>query len=403
MNKDKLKEHLIENTGYLKWGPERIKDQFSPQLSTQEVINILDEIRRQKKDNKEETNKQTKEKTAYLRYLEQMDIKEENVSKVKHYQTHDGETRYSITEIKDNIPTEESIKDILQDHFSNYKSTIPQPSLSNKNTFGAHINLYDAHLDNLSLSGVLEGKDTLENNIDNFKDVFSQLVDKIDNNKVDTVFFPVGHDLWETNDQMGGTKSNSNKPPEAHTLNSHWTTSYKQGLNLIRQCIDYLATHFNKVHVPIIYGNHSEDKEFFLGETLDHVYRETPHVNINNEKIYRKYYTFGNNLFVFSHGDNESSISKIKKLPMTIMGERPQLYANAEYRHIILGHFHHKNKYKFITQQDLNGCEIHFLRSVSSESVYEHKNGFSGTPKSAEASIFSFDGQSRTTEEIIWK
>ncbi len=54
-----------------------------------------------------------------------------------------------------------------------------------------------------------------------------------------------------------------------------------------------------------IKGNHDEDKIFYMGVALEIAYENSPKVIIDNTRLQRKYYKYGQNLFGFAHGDKE--------------------------------------------------------------------------------------------------
>jgi hypothetical protein len=139
------------------------------------------------------------------------------------------------------------------------------------------------------------------------------------------------------------------------------------------------------VYVPIVAGNHAEDLEYILGVSLKVIYQDISHVEIESTRLERKYKQFGNNLFMFSHGDKAKN--KIKDIPVIMAQERPELWAQARFRYAIFGDIHHEQTH------ELTGCTAMFLRSMSTLDKWHHAQGYVGSKKTAYAHNFSEDGR----------
>lgn len=414
LNEVQLKKFLMENSGYLKWGAAKIARKFgNGNITANRVNEIRKEIRNTGgNETKTETTQNhydsksyvpDSQREAYKAHLDDLGITEDMVDSVKFWQTFHGEPRFSVvvdSAYSDDVD-EISITDVISDHMSQY--TFPEieapETKNNKERICGHIDLFDAHIDKLSLcEETYQGYDlTLEDNVESFKSKYKELVHNMALLRVSTLYFPIGNDFWETNDHWGQTSHGTDVE-----VNIPWHISYRVGLRMIRWCIDYAAQLFEEVYVPIIYGNHSEDKEFTMGVALEEIYSDIDHVDIDNEKKYRKYYQFGNNLFGFSHGYRTNTKSKIEKLPLNMAHEAKQMWAATDFHSMWLGHIHKKEKYKILSSLDTIGCEINFLRTVGGDSAYELQNGYTGIPKTASFQAFSESGRNRWNDEIVW-
>jgi hypothetical protein len=245
----------------------------------------------------------------------------------------------------------------------------------------AVINIYDIHLDKRDVKNSNAGNDGTKSLVKELEEGFASLLSSVLINQPDTFILPVGNDLFTTNGFLQATKKGTPQDPSV----TH-EVIFKEGLSLMRNFIDILSN-FGVVYVPIIYGNHSADAEFYLGVCLEALYWNNEKVIINNTKRARKYIQYEDNLFGFGHGDLEKK--NIDKLPLIMATENPQLWGNTKHRVFYLGDVHHKEEFKFFRTKDNPGCIVQFLRSTSVTDSWHEDNMFVGVPRSMEASIWS--------------
>lgn len=414
LQKISLIEHLIKNQGYLKWGLTRIRNNFAKSLSLSDVDNAIQQAK-EHIENAENTNtSETKDiegevptdaKSAYIQHLEDLGITEEDVDSVKYWQTSHGQHRFSVVRKYEKEPKEEA-KDVailfseaMKEYAHMDELNVPAPpSLGGNQKLGL-VNLYDAHLDLLSLSeSTFEEVDqTFEETVRRFIEAFNILVRKAHEQKVNQIIFPIGNDLFESNDFTMRTKRGTHV-----RTNTPWEKSYKVALQMLRKCITTLSSLFEKVTVPVIYGNHCEDKEYYLGVSIAEIFRDVDHVQVDYDKIYRKYYKFGDNMLGLSHGYKTNTKSKIEKLPLNMAAEAPKMWGDTTRRYMYLGHVHHAETHKILSKIDAIGTEVNFLRTMSGQSEYEVINGFTGVPKAAYLEVFEIDGSIKNTTEVIF-
>ena len=247
----------------------------------------------------------------------------------------------------------------------------------------AIINLTDAHIDKISFT---DQHTTIEDNIDSFTKVFDKLLHRCLNAKPEEILLPAGSDFWNANDDSNETKNGT--PQDNLQLSKQ---SFKEGVKVWRQCIDK-AKQYAKVVVPLVEGNHDQDKVFYLGEVLTYLYENDPNVEILNNGHERKYYKYGKNLFGFAHGKRQKG--KTRDLPLVMLEENATSgwTGQTDNRVFLLGDIHHKQEYQFLRTKDFPGVQVKFLRSISPVGNWEHDQGYIGIPKTAEAFIYNYDG-----------
>jgi hypothetical protein len=269
------------------------------------------------------------------------------------------------------------VKDFkFEEHLNQYKVPSNAPHHNESDTV-ALINIYDAHINKL---GVIDNN-TIEQNLEIFIDSFNRLLGAVLNYNPTTILIPVGSDFFNSNGLTNTTKAGT---PQDNSVKPH--TAFDLGLRAVRICID-LARQFSRVEVIVIPGNHDYDTCFYLGKCLEFIYENDSNVNVESSYTRRKYYHHQNNLIAFAHGDIEKRM--VDKLPLIMAEEQKELWAATKYRFWYLGDIHHKQEYKFLRGKDHIGVEVNFLRSISELDQWHYNQGYVGTPKSAEASVFS--------------
>lgn len=256
----------------------------------------------------------------------------------------------------------------------------------------AIINIYDAHIDKITLLEETGKESDLQRNIERFKQHFLRQLEAAKGCAV--VYFPIGSDFINVNDARNTTKKGT--PQDAH---HHVATVFKKALGLLMWCLEQLKENFANVEVPVIQGNHDEDIASMLGHALAAFYSAVPSVTINDSRMQRKYYQYGENMIVFDHGDKV----KPARMPSVIAEEQPQIWANTTNRLCLRGHTHHKEEFQFSRTKDGVGVTIKHLRAISNPSKWGTDNGWIGTPKSSTLIMLSKDGLEQDEKTITLK
>jgi len=232
------------------------------------------------------------------------------------------------------------------------------------------INIYDAHIDKMTLLGETEKESDIFKNVAAFESHFENLLEWVENPEF--IIFPIGNDFFNVNDARNTTKKGTPQP----SYLTH-TDAFEIGLNTIINCIDK-ALEVAPLFVPVVQGNHDEDLATILGIALEKVYRNAKFVEVDNRAIPRKYKRYNNNLFMFDHGDKV----KVEKVPLIMQHERPTDYSETQFRYNFRGHCHHSQEYKLTSVKETVGVEVHHLRALSQPSKWNVAAGWVGAQKS---------------------
>ena len=184
------------------------------------------------------------------------------------------------------------------------------------------------------------------------------------NDEIDTILFPIGNDLLNSEHTLTTTKGTKqeNNATFMHIFKTAWTT-----VALTIAALSERAP----VEVIIVPGNHDENATIMLGEVIRAFFMKNERVTVDNREDSNKYYKYGKNLFLFNHGDKGS----VKDLPLRMAVEKPVWFSKCPYRFVRLGHFHKAS------QDETMGIEISVLPSLSAADKWHKDHNYLSKPK----------------------
>lgn len=279
------------------------------------------------------------------------------------------------------------LEEVLEATKKEIQKYIPPPLVIKPiphNRCASVINIFDAHIDKLALVTETGYGSSLEENIELFESYFDQLLAKELVNNPEVIYFPAGSDFWNTNG-LGIPATKKGTPQDVMVKP---IISFPLGVRVIRRCIDKAKQHC-LVRVPVIRGNHDDDKTFYLGFTLELLYENDKNVKVDNQRTNRKYYKYGKSIIGFAHGNFEKR--KIDEFPARAMIENKNDMSDVDRIEMFLGDIHHKQENKFMRTKDWPGVTMRFLRSIGTTDLYHHDNGYVGIPKTAEGFTFDYE------------
>lgn len=275
----------------------------------------------------------------------------------------------------------QAIFENLAQRFGEYKLPSIKKTKDLDSGFCAILNLYDAHLDKISVAAETGKSSTIENNIERYISAFDRLLSKVLQHAPELIVLPIGNDFFHANDFTGRTKKGTNiqylaSPEEAYPLVCDVAVS-----NLHK-----LAQTGAKIVVPFVKGNHDEDNVTILGFWLRKLFADFENVHFMPGRMQRNYLRYGKNLFGFAHGDKEKS--KINDLPLLMAEEASKEWAATKYRKFFCGDLHHQFEHRFLKVKDKPGVQVSFLRSIGADDKFHVDHGWIGIPKTAYAEVW---------------
>lgn len=176
------------------------------------------------------------------------------------------------------------------------------------------------------------------------------------------MFIEVG-DLWHAQDDSQRTPRGQNKLD----VDGRKSKILDEGLATVTYMIDRLLASHDTVTVVLVPGNHDPDLAIFTRVFLAAVYRNEPRIRILDNASPWIYHTFGENLWLFNHGDKRV---KPQELGEIMLADRPGHTGSCRHRVAMTGHVHHKNV------QEFRWGRWESFNSLCAQDFWHHSEGY---------------------------
>lgn len=199
-----------------------------------------------------------------------------------------------------------------------------------------------------------------------FNNAISELLTRVNLEKVERILFPVGNDMINIDNNLNTTTAGT-----PQSVDGRFPKIIKVVKNILIENITKLAT-IAPVDVVIVPGNHDNHTMFMIGEILEAYFANTKKVTIMNSPSPRKYYQYGLNGFQYTHGNDE----KHQELGLIFATEEPKLWAATKFRVCKLGHFHKTKKLNWVSTDEHQGFQVEILPSLSGTDKWHKTKGY---------------------------
>ena len=367
MTKDQIKAFLSEKPGYLKEGAERLSEKLNCSIET--CRNALKEARIEAKGNFNIDNGNESVITEFQTFLDKNEIAPDDVKSVKFWQTMSGDQRFSVV-TKGDEASKHELKKEIEDFAAQYSPEVDKVAHYNKDTFKKDPSVYEISLPDIHY-GKMTGE-TLEDLEKHFMACVQDLVVKGSGLNIEKFLLPIGNDGMNSE---GMRRTTTKGTPQED--NADWKDTFRGYWRLMVTAIDYLKL-IAPVHVIVISGNHDFERMFYAGDVISGWYKNDKNVTVDNDLEQRKYFEYGKNMIMFTHGDKE----KTAEMPLIMATEQPLMFARCEFREAHCGHLHKEmvNEYR--------GIKVRFLPSICSNDSWHKAMGYESR-RTAQAHIWS--------------
>jgi len=238
------------------------------------------------------------------------------------------------------------------------------------------LDIYDAHVGMYA-----DEKETLDKDYD-CDIAAARMISAVEDlasraNRPDKVVLVFGGDMMHADNRSNKTEASG------HVLDVD--TRYHRVVNyLVYACCDAVAIASEiarEAEVVVIEGNHSWHSEVWLAQVLEAYYSNVPHVTVTRQSSPRKSMVWGDNLLVWTHGDRVAA----QKWPLIIAAEFAQDWGKTKYRHLKMGHVHHKKVIAPVTVDEQSGLVVEYLEALCPTDAWHAGAGFIGSQKGASA------------------
>ena len=367
MTRDEIIEKLRIKKGYLKKGVQFLADKWKvePSIIKECKKLVTSEEWVQERINNDNSH-ELGESQAFTKHLLDNGLTMADVKSVKFWQNFNGEQRYSIV-THNQWHEQPQVKDELLNYIKNRSPKVNKIKyVKPKDPVLYEISLPDIHYGKITD----EPSDTIEKH---YMQAIVDLHRKADGLNIERFLLPVGNDGLNSE---GMSRATTKGTPQQDSM--RWRQSFRGYWHLVTKAIDYL-TQFAPVDVVVIQGNHDFERMFYVGEVLDALYHNNKNVNIDNSLDTRKYYEYGINMIMFTHGDKE----KAQELPLLIATEQPAMWSRSKVREVHCGHKHKEMLNEYM------GTKVRFIPSICGNDAWHKTQGYVGTLRCGQAFIWN--------------
>lgn len=240
------------------------------------------------------------------------------------------------------------------------------------------LSIFDLHIGKLAWDKETGEDYDIEIAIKRYKDSITGLLSRVNLSTIERILLPIGNDMVNVDG-----KSNTTTAGTPQSCDSRFGKMFRAAKELIISTVDEL-TAIAPVDIMIIPGNHDEVTMFTIGEVLDAWYHNNEDVNVFNSPKLRKYYQYGQNMIMFTHGDKE----KHQDLGLIAATEQAKMWAETKYREVHTGHLHKTKAINYMSVDEFQGFKIRILPSLSGTDAWHHSKGYMSL-KAAEAYVWN--------------
>ncbi len=363
MTKNEIKEFLKSKPGYLKEPAQRLSDKLECNLDTCRLA--LKEARIDAKGSDFDLDNVSKsEISEFKKFLNDNEIEETDVKSVKFWQNMQGDHRFSVV-VKGEDDLVKQARNEIVELLESYSPKVEADYAQVQDAVTYEVSLPDIHY------GKYTGQ-TLDQAEEEYMNTVKELMNKAKGLNIERILLPIGNDGMNSE---GYSRATTKGTPQQDS--AEWQETFVGYCNLMVRAITYLAKSA-PVDVVVVQGNHDYERMFYAGEFLRAFFLNDDRVMIDNGYDSRKYYKYGVNLIMFTHGDKE----KPAEMPLIMATEQPLLFAQTKFREVHCGHMHKEmvNEYR--------GIKVRFIPSICANDAWHKMMGYEAK-RTGQAHIWS--------------
>ncbi len=189
------------------------------------------------------------------------------------------------------------------------------------------------------------------------------------------IWLPLGHDFFNSDGPGENGSSGRTTRGTPQDEDTRWAKSLNTGVDVALAMIEMCKKHA-PVDITIMRGNHDEQRCVFLGRLLKEVYRNDPHVTVDDGLGMLKQYEWGDVFLATHHGQMES-MQKV----VTECAIRFPNFGRAHWREIHSGHGHRmKNAGMVIDGMEEQSVRLRMIPSLTPPDSYHSRNLYHNHP-----------------------
>ena len=242
----------------------------------------------------------------------------------------------------------------------------------------AVLSIFDHHFGKLAWRGETNSDYDLKIAAELFMKAGMQLINKVKGFEIEKFVFPLGSDFLHIDNAQNTTTGGTQQDVDSR-LPKIYAVAKQCVIQLIMECIKVAPV--DVVYVP---GNHDYNVAWYITDTIDSWFRETPQVKVCTASRARKYIDYGVNLIGLAHGDKV----KPDRLALLIMDENKENLAGKEYLEWLTGHYHKKAEKQFHAGESFGSVVVKSIPSLCGTDAWHYLHGFVNSRRAAEIHLY---------------
>jgi hypothetical protein len=189
--------------------------------------------------------------------------------------------------------------------------------------------------------------------------------------------FVIGNDYGNLDNLLGTTTAGT-----AQNNKMDFYDGVKLRCALIITAIKMILNH-SDVTVMVIPGNHDRATSYWLGLYVQAYFNNNDRVTVINSGLNREYFRWGNNMFMFTHGDG----IKWAEVIGVMASEEPVMFAETKYREVFTGHLH-SFKQTYVGVRDAFSVMVRFMPALSVKDRWHSDHFYVGARRGAVGLVY---------------
>lgn len=190
----------------------------------------------------------------------------------------------------------------------------------------------------------------------------------------EVIYFAIGQDYFNsepTGNTVGNTKQDND---------SRYSVMFEEGVKTLIDVIEILREMGDNVIIPLVQGNHSTYTEYYAAQYLNAWYRKDTDIKVCASPIPRKYYTYGQNLFGFTHNSEEKN-----RIYTLMQVEAAEEWGRTVEHTWFTGHLHCEDV------KENGGVYIRQSPTLCGTDAWHKRSGYVNPIKRTQAFIYDYD------------
>lgn len=235
------------------------------------------------------------------------------------------------------------------------------------------ISIADLHLGKLGW-----GEETLGANYDHkiarklYQGAFTDILQRT-TVPLERICLVLGNDLLNSETRAGATVNNT-----IQSNDGRYMKSFQAAFDLLVKQIN-TSLEVAPVDVLMVPGNHDEHSVWHLGHSLECMYAGNKYVKIDNTPSYFKFWQFGYNMVMATHGNE----IKQKELPLMMATTMRKMFGETKYNEVHLGHLHQTSLFENY------GIRVRIIPSLTAPDWWHSQHGYTNQVRAGQGFVWN--------------